>query len=95
MLFFKMQNKKCKKCSSKKVIKDWKMRGKQRYKCKKCWYVFQNKTRNHKKENIRKEYSDKKQTYSQISTDFWISIRTVQRKIDEICIKKKRTRKES
>ncbi len=41
----KSYQKRCKKCWSIEIKKDWFMRWKQRYKCKLCWYVFQNKTR--------------------------------------------------
>ncbi len=89
-----MINKSCKKCFSKEVKKDGKMRGKQRYRCKSCWYVFQNKTRVTNDKNIREEYSDKKQTYKQVSISTWLNIRTIQRRMDRISIKKKKLAKE-
>lgn len=81
----KSYTKKCKKCNSESIKKDWFKRWKQRYKCKLCWHVFQNKTRK-KKIDINKLYHDYsfwKQTYTQLSEEYWISIRTVQTKLDE------------
>jgi hypothetical protein len=81
----KSYTKKCKKCCSKAIKKDWFKRWKQRYKCKNCWHVFQNKTRK-QKIDISKLYHDycfKKQTYSELSETYWISIKTVQTKLDE------------
>lgn len=81
----KSYTKKCKKCNSKELKKDWFKRWKQRYKCKNCWHVFQNKTRK-QKIDINKLYQDYcfwKQTYEQLSETYWISIRTVQKKLDE------------
>ena len=82
----KIYTKKCKKCWTNEIKKDWFKRWKQRYKCKECWYVFQNSSRK-QKVNINKLYHDYcfwKQTYEQLSNTYWISIKTVQKKLDEI-----------
>lgn len=65
----KSYQKQCKKCKSKEIKKDWFMRWKQRYKCKCCWHVFQNKTRanNIEIKEIWNDYCFWKQTYSQLS----------------------------
>ena len=75
----------CKKCKSEEIKKDWFMRWKQRYKCKYCWYVFQNKTRAKKIEidQIWSDYCFWKQTYSQLAEKYWESIKTIQKKLDE------------
>ena len=68
------------------------MRWKQRYKCKDCWYVFQNKTRtlaNSNDENIWEDYSVWKQTYIELSKKYGISVRTIQKKLDDYVLPKK------
>ncbi len=60
------------------------MRWKQRYKCKLCGHVFQNKTRA-KLVNINKlwrEYVFGKQTYKQLSDKYDLSIKTIQKYLD-------------
>jgi len=81
----KSYQKRCKKCKSEEIKKDWFMRWKQRYKCKCCWYVFQNKTRAKKVEivEIWNDYCFWKQTYSQLAEKYWESIKTIQKKLDE------------
>lgn len=64
------------------------MRWKQRYKCKACGYVFQNKWRANKKEDIDieklwNEYCFWKQFYSELAEKYWVSIKTIQSKLDE------------
>lgn len=81
----KNSNKTCKKCKSKEIKKDWFKRWKQRYKCKNCNHVFQNKSRQ-KRINIKNLWNDycfRKQTYSELSKKYWISIKTVQNKLDK------------
>lgn len=75
----------CKKCWSKSIKKDWFKRWKQRYKCKSCFYVFQNKTRKNKIEinKLWNEYCFWKQTYLELSEKYNISIKTIQKKLDE------------
>ena len=76
--------KSCKVCHSIFIKKDGFKRGRQRYKCKNCGHVFQNKTR--KREDISSVLWDKycfgKQTYRQLSEEFWISVKTVQSILD-------------
>lgn len=81
----KSYQKRCKKCKSEEIKKDWFMRWKQRYKCKCCWYVFQNKTRAKKIEIVQiwNDYCFWKQTYFQLSEKYWETIRTIQKKLDE------------
>lgn len=81
----KSYQKRCKKCSSEEIKKDWKMRWKQRYKCKKCWYVFQNKARQKKTEisKIWKEYSFWKQFYVELANKYNLSLKTIQKKLDQ------------
>ena len=85
----KSYTKKCKKCSSKEVIKFWMKRWKQRYKCKYCNHIFCNSLRkkNNTKE-IYKDFSKHKQTYTELSEKYWISIKTVQKKLDEYILPK-------
>lgn len=81
----KSYQKRCKKCKSEEIKKDWFMRWKQRYKCKCCWYVFQNKTRAKKIEikEIWNDYCFWKQTYIQLAEKYWESLKTIQKKLDE------------
>lgn len=81
----KSYQKRCKKCKSEEIKKDWFMRWKQRYKCKCCSYVFQNKTRAKKIEikELWNNYCFWKQTYSQLAEKYWESIKTIQKKLDE------------
>ena len=88
----KSYKKRCKKCSSHCIKRDGFMRWKQRYKCKNCWYVFQNKTRavSHSSDEVLwKDYSVGKQTYAELSTKHGISKRTVQKKLDDYVLPKK------
>ncbi len=78
-----MWNKKCKKCNWISVKKDWFKRWKQRYKCKECWYVFQNNSRNKGKDKIWKEYTDWKQTYIELWKTYKCSIQTIQKELDK------------
>lgn len=80
--------KRCKKCGSINVKKDWNKRWKQRYKCKDCWYVFQNSSREKGKWEIREEYSIWKQTYEQLGEKYWKSKRTISRELDKTKPKK-------
>jgi len=81
----KSYQKRCKKCKSEEIKKDWFMRWKQRYKCKCCWYVFQNKTRAKKVEIVQiwNDYCFWKQTYSQLAEKYWETIKTIQKKLDK------------
>jgi len=83
-----MVNKSCKKCSSKEIKKDWRMRWKQRYKCKNCGYVFQNQSRNKNNWKLLKEYVNWKQTYQELSEKYWITKQTIQKRLDKIEYKK-------
>lgn len=83
-----MADKNCKKCSWKSIKKDWFKRGKQRYKCKDCWYVFQNKSRDRKNEVLWNDYSRWKQTYKQVWERHLINEKTVRRRLDKVSIKK-------
>jgi len=40
-----MLNKKCKKCGLYSLKRNWTRNWKQRYKCNRCWYVFENKSK--------------------------------------------------
>ncbi len=81
----KRYKKYCKKCNSSQIKRDGFMRWKQRYKCKDCNHVFQNKTR-HKGVNINKlwnEYVFWKQTYVQLSHAYHLSVKTIQKYLDQ------------
>ncbi len=81
----KSYQKQCKKCKSSKIKKDWFKRWKQRYKCKCCWYVFQNKTRsiNIEIKQIWNDYCFWKQTYSQLSEKYKKTIKTIVKILDK------------
>lgn len=76
--------KSCKVCHSILIKKDGFKRWKQRYKCKSCGHVFQNKSRKRKDISsiLWNKYCFWKQTYWQLSEEFWISIRSVQKILD-------------
>lgn len=60
----------------------------QRYKCVSCFYVFES-TRREKTKRVKKlwrEYVLGKQTYRQLSEQYGIGIRTIQRRIDEATV---------
>jgi transposase-like protein len=84
----KSYTKHCKKCKSSHIKKDWFKRWKQRYKCKDCRYVFQNRARinlwnigaQHKQ--LWDDYSIHKQTYAELSEKYGISTKTVQKRLD-------------
>ncbi len=81
----KTRKKSCKKCKSKETKKDWFMRWKQRYKCKICGHVFQNKSRQERIDvkKLWKEFSFWKQFYSELAEKYWVSIKTIQSKLDQ------------
>lgn len=80
----KNNKKVCKKCNSKQIKKDWFKRWKQRYKCKTCGHIFQNKSRQRKIEikNLWNEYCFWKQNYKELSEKYEVSIKTIQKKLD-------------
>jgi len=84
-----MKIKTCNKCKWIQIKKDGKMNWKQRYKCKICGYVFQNKSRVRKDKKLWDDYSFWKQTYQQLSCKYWKSVPTIQRKLDKFLVKKK------
>lgn len=63
------------------------MRWKQRYKCKICGHVFQNKKRSKKEaidiNKLWKLYCFRKQTYAELAEDYGVTIKTIQTKLDE------------
>lgn len=83
-----MVNKNCKKCGSRHIKKDGKMRWKQRYKCCFCGYVFQNSRRECINYKLRDEYSIHKQTYKELWKKYWKDVRTIRNKLDKVIIKK-------
>ena len=81
----KNSHKICKKCKSKEIKKDWFMRWKQRYKCKVCGHVFQNKSRKKKVEitKLWNEYCFWKQNYEELAKKYWFVVKTIQKRLDE------------
>jgi hypothetical protein len=81
----KTLHKTCKKCQSREIKKDGFKRLKQRYKCKNCGHVFQNRTRKKKLDidKLWKEFSFWKQFYSELAEKYWVSIKTIQSKLDQ------------
>ena len=80
----------CPKCDSKNTKKDWKRRWKQSYKCKSCNYVWISKYRNNNTklaEKLYYLYTVRKQTYSELSTDYWLSKKKIQALFDNLDIK--------
>jgi len=81
----KNSHKICKKCKSDLIKKDWFMRWKQRYKCKLCGHVFQNKSRENKLKIIKlwNEYCFWKQNYDELAKKHKVTIKTIQKYLDE------------
>jgi len=77
----------CPKCNSKNTKKDWKRRWKQSYKCKSCNHVWIAKSQR-KSDKLSKElyykYVVRKQTYSELSKDYWLSKRKIQYLFDKL-----------
>jgi hypothetical protein len=81
----KNSHKTCKKCLWKEIKKDWYKRWKQRYKCKSCGHVFQNASRKKKIEitKLWNEYCFWKQYYTELAEKYWVTVKTIQKKLDE------------
>ena len=81
----------CTKCKNSNLRKDGKEDGRQRYRCLDCKYVFRSKRRekNTEKQTLFHSYSFRKQTLSEIAWDTHYSVRTIQRKLDEVFSSKK------
>ena len=78
----------CKKCKQNHIQKFWKQDWRQRYKCMSCGYIFRSSRRetrwiNYSK-NIFESYSKRKQTLLEISSDTWLSKKTIHRRIAKI-----------
>ena len=84
-----MVNKICKKCGGSHIKKDWCKRWKQRYKCCKCWYVFQNKNRDQITSKLWNDYTNHKQTYKELGEKYRRDMRTISRQLDKYEVKKK------
>jgi len=81
----KSYQKRCKKCKSDKIKKDWFKRWKQRYKCKLCGHIFQNKTKKQKIDinELWNKYCFRKQTYAELAKDYWVTVKTIQKYLDK------------
>jgi len=79
----------CPRCNSKNTKKDWKRRGKQSYKCKSCNHVWVNKSKKNRiklAEKLYYLYVIRKQNYSELSQDYWLSKKTIQTLFDKLDI---------
>jgi len=77
----------CPKCKSKDTKKDWKRRWRQSYKCKSCNYVWISKSKRNKTINVKLLYYlyvIRKQTLSELSQDYWLSKKTIQKMFDNL-----------
>ncbi len=81
-----MIDKRCRKCGLYSLKKNGKRYEKQRYKCKKCWYVFEDKSAKILKK-LWINYTDWKQTYKQLSVKYWLSIPTIRNRLDAVKLK--------
>jgi transposase-like protein len=81
-----MLDKRCKKCGLYSLKKNWNRNWKQRFKCKKCWYVFENKSGKVIKK-LWLNYTEGKQTYVQLSERYWLSIPTIRNRLDTFKLK--------
>lgn len=85
--------KKCPKCTERSCKKNGVRNKKQRYRCVKCGHSFWWKTnKNSKNEEMYNLYCFKNRTYEQLSKQYYISMKTVQKRLDS-CILKKETPK--
>lgn len=85
-----MENKKCRKCGLLSLVKDWFKNWKQRYKCRICKSVQQNKSRNtFNLENLYYAYQNWKQSYKQLAVQYWLSIPTIKKKVESYVPTKK------
>lgn len=87
----KSYRKSCKNCKWNEVKKDWFKRWKQRYKCKKCGHVFQNKSRKEKIDlnKLWNEYCFWKQTYEELAEKYKVTVKTIQKYLDMYVLKKR------
>ncbi len=83
-MIYKSYQKTCKNCNSPLIKKDWFKRWKQRYKCKLCGHVFQNKSRSNKIEvtKLWHEYCFWKQNYDELAEKYKVTIKTIQKRLD-------------
>jgi len=74
----------CKVCASILIKKDGFKRWKQRYKCKTCGHVFQNKSRKkiYRVSELWDRYCFGKQTYEELSKEYKLSLKTIQKLLD-------------
>lgn len=81
----------CKKCKWNNIKKDWFKRWRQRYKCKDCGHVFQNKKRknNVNLEKLWLEYAIWKQTYKELAKKYKKTVPTIQKLLDSYEFKDK------
>ena len=76
----------CKSCKSRETKKDWKRKWRQSYKCKDCNHIWITRSRKRKKIEIEKlyiDFSQHKQTYKELWIRYSLSIKTVQKRLDE------------
>ena len=81
----KSYSKTCLRCGSVNTKKDGKRKWRQSYKCKRCSHVWISKSRKKTKVNIEKlykDFSEHKQTYTELSNNYEISVKTVQKYLD-------------
>lgn len=81
----KSYSKTCLRCGSVNTKKDGKRKWRQSYRCKKCLYVWIAKSRRKTKVDAEKLYTDfsvHKQTYSELSETYKITVKTVQKYLD-------------
>ena len=83
----KSYTKSCKVCHSILIKKDGFKYGRQRYKCKSCGHVFQNKSRNitslnKQAKELWDKYSYGKQTYAELAWEQSTSVRNIQKILD-------------
>lgn len=84
----KSYSKICKCCGSQHTKKDWTRKWRQSYKCNNCNHVRVSQSRKKcivDKNKMYEDFSLHKQTYQELSTTYWVSIKTVQSYLDSAC----------
>lgn len=82
----------CPKCQVTSLIKHWKRNWKQRYKCKLCDSVIRwNSRPKVDKETLYDDFCFENRTYKQLSKKYKVTIKTIQKWLDEALFKKKKS----
>ena len=83
----------CPKCGNATLIKYGTKNWKQRYQCRSCRSIVTRKPRQtYNSKQMYDLYCFQNRTYKQLATQFWLSIKTVQNRLDSVLLKKDTTK---